>query len=174
MTEYQASSFEELRMEDYEASRGLFGSTVAKLGAALCESPRFKLVPHQYGELFNKLVGSFKDEHRSSETVSSSVEPVESTVEADKKEKLVSNVNLSFQGNPNVTVVINDDANVHLFFNDKFNQSSESKSKASRSHTRLKSISRSAYNQDDRYQDSRSKGKHEEKTKMSEKKESTK
>lgn len=56
MKEYEKESIEELRNEDYLASGGLFGSSIAKVGAALCVEPKCKQSPDALGKLYRSAV----------------------------------------------------------------------------------------------------------------------
>lgn len=59
MKEYENEvSIEEIRIADYNASGGLFGSVFAKIGAALCSEPQYKLRPYYYGELYHAAIAS--------------------------------------------------------------------------------------------------------------------
>lgn len=49
---YENLSNEEIRIEDYKASDGLFGSAIAKIGAALCVEPKYKPKPYLLGKLY--------------------------------------------------------------------------------------------------------------------------
>ncbi|XP_037041453.1 uncharacterized protein LOC119078093 [Bradysia coprophila] len=134
MPQYQNSSFDELRMEDYEASDGIFGSKIAKLGASLCsDRPGVKLTPHRYGTLFNDAIKSFKNEKHTATADSSPAVPVNDF----KADKSFPNVNLSFQGQKNVTVYINGDSKVNFSFSVESHKSSlsteSSKSSSSKS-----------------------------------------
>lgn len=123
MPQYRNFSFEELRMEDYNASGGIFGSKFAKLGAALCDRTAERLRPHCFGTLFIDALKSFKDQnqgqdqdkhqgqhhdqhHSESETDSKPDVPVE----VFKGKNHIRNVNMSFQGIHNVTVHISSDS----------------------------------------------------------------
>ncbi|KAG4069516.1 hypothetical protein HA402_006882 [Bradysia odoriphaga] len=140
MSQYQNASFEELRMEDYSASDGIFGSKIAKLGASLCnDRPGVKLTPHQYGTLFKDAIKSFKNENHSDSASSPAV-----PVNVLKGEHSFPNVNLSFQGQKNVTVYINGDSNVNFSFSVESHKPSLSKSASSKSSSSKSSSSKSS------------------------------
>lgn len=65
MKEYENISNEEIRIQDYKAACGLFGSKIAQLGIELGVEPKNKLRPYEYGVKFQKAIASFIERHAS-------------------------------------------------------------------------------------------------------------
>lgn len=113
MEPYKNSSNEEIRIEDYNASGGLFGSKFSKLGAALC-MPQPKLKPYDYGQLLKEaFVATIKHEDKKS-----AIPDVPLDNFKMKKEVQQQNISLCFHGKQNVQVIIKSvgEQNLNLSF----------------------------------------------------------
>lgn len=98
MEEYKNFSPEEIRLEDYKASGGFFGSPFAKLSGEFCVSSDKKLRPYCYGEQYKAAVSSFMN---------------------NRQPKPVNKINLLFCGKQRDTKVVMTslgDSNVNVSF----------------------------------------------------------
>lgn len=112
MEKYQNQSFEEIRMEDYIASSYYFGSKLAKLAGVFCVRPGKKLTPYSYGRLYQEAIKPLNIKSEDSKfALSVAHQPVDPFFKMPNPK---SNVNLSFHGTPNVTVLNYSGSDVNL------------------------------------------------------------
>lgn len=134
MRQYQQFSVEELRMEDYNASGGLFGSKFAKLSGALCQTGKEKLTPCHIAHFFSETVSTIASEVlKDDSSPASQIVGVKNHVQTEQKKV----TNLVIQGiTSNVSVQIESGAHVNVFFRsnvDRSNKQSDSNKSSRRS-----------------------------------------
>lgn len=125
MNQYAHRSTEEIRLEDYKASGGFFGSSFAKLAGALCVRPGRKLRPYCYGEMYHAALNPFINQKTQQDNKCAKLPAwqTESALRCDELKspnqiQRSSNVNLCFHGKQNIDVLVNciGDSNVNFSF----------------------------------------------------------
>lgn len=101
LEEYENLSNEEIRIEDYKASGGLFGSAIAKIGATLCVEPKYKLKPYLLGKLYRTAMGVTANKPIAPETA-----PL-NTAETENQSKKSTNLSVVIIGKKYFKVSVN-------------------------------------------------------------------